>query len=178
MAQIADTITGVAGVGFGTYMGIAGLTLDSQYRNLEPAYLLSGAILVLIGICIPTITKIMNHQYKEEEIQEILTTGAARQPNFTPIRPLSLGVAALMTYPLLITGEDNSKVALALNLALVAGAFNWYSQIASNYFRSQIMTPPSTKKSIYKAVTEYVTKPFHKTTPQPVVGDLQLTQKK
>ena len=41
-------------------------------------------------------------------------------------------------------------------------------RVISDYFRSQIMTPPAEKKSIWKAIGEYVFKPFQIKTPQPI----------
>ena len=169
LVQITDDVTAVAMVGYGVYIGLPELIKDQYLSMCTPSLMMSAAGLS-IGMSYLKCSRIINQWYEEKEVQDILRTGAGRKPSFDSLRPLTLAVATTLsagsifdTHP-----HPNENVYTALNLGLIMIGMLWCTKIASDYFYSQLMTPPSAKKSIWKAVTDYITKPFHKATPQPV----------
>ena len=122
-----------------------------------------------------------NNQLEEQETEEIIRTGASRQPKMYWDRPLLLGISGALIYqsidhlihrdskvPEIFTSlSQNQHNTLGGLILLCLGLYS-LSLGSAIYFRSQIMTPPATKRSIWQAVTDYVTKPFHQAAPLPV----------
>ncbi len=169
LAQIADTGNGISYAGIGVYGLIAGLS-GERYQWM----LLSFAICLPFGVVYHKASQQKNKRKYDEEVNLLVRTGAARTPTMDPERPLQLAVGGFMFglgisalsgyYPTFFSAQGNYLWGM---LSALAGTGH-LSMVSANYFRSQIMIPPSTKKSIWKALADYVTKPFHQAAPQPV----------
>ena len=172
-AYLANIIGNVSFIGYGTYELLLGIEKQSTTGLLD--IVVGGGCLIAGGIFLHG-SKEKFKQKEEQELRHLAYTAASPpKPNFDPSRPVILAIAAEATtvglYYLIATATIDPSLTypsptLIGLIQIAAGTMISFLQI-QRYFEDQLMTPPSTKKSIWKAVTDYVTKPFHKATPQP-----------
>ena len=178
LARIADSTAAMFLSGVGVYHTLRGVHDSSVNR---PINLGLGILITSLGYLIYNSNNQRNKRWEEQEIKEIIRTGAVKQPKMYMHRPVMLAWPGyFITRSLDHLMQRNSKIpefstSLSINqhntlagLTLLALGLYFLSDWSANYFRSQFMTPPSAKKNLWKAVTDYVTKPFSTATPQPV----------
>ncbi len=178
LARIADSTAAMFFSGVGVYHTLRGVHDSSVTSSIR----LGGGILITsLGYLIYNSKKQKNKRWEEEEIKEIIETGAVKQPKMYMHRPVMLTWPGYFIYRSIdhLT-HRNSKISegsfslstiqynTLAGFTLLSMGLYFLSDLSADYFRSQLMTPPSTKKSIWKAVTDYVTKPSYKAAPQPV----------
>ena len=177
LARIADSTAAMFFSGVGVYYTLRGVH-DSSITH--PIYLAGGIFITSLGYFIYNSKNQRNKRAEEEEIKEIVRTGAAKEPEMSMYRPIMLlWPGYFITRSLDHLMQRNSKIpefstSLSINqhntlagLLFLSMGLYFLGDWSADYFRSQIMTPPSIKKSIWITLTNYVTKPFYKALPQP-----------
>ena len=101
------------------------------------------------------------HEAKEHAELELITrTGAGIPPEFGYWRPLTLINSLAMTgmgINMLTSDENKWK---ALGLVVIAASFAFDFTMFAEYFRNQPMTPPKTKKNLWKSLYETLSQPL------------------
>ncbi len=174
LAQVCDTASSIGITGYGVYCFAEFYNFNHTLENLSWLGMAMGAILTVAGYIGYSTSKKYNLRTEETETNEILRTGAVRQPMFTFFRPLySLCISTIVVgsmfkdqVPKMFKGTANEYYQIE-NLITTCFSFWCYGNIGAQYFRSQIMQPPKAKKSVWKALYETVTKPFQKLKPAP-----------
>ena len=100
---------------------------------------------------------------EEIETERLLETGAAKKTTYGPFRPVFLGAASLLGFygyygdPIISESAENFNQLVALD-KLYCVTFSLYvaGETAVNYFRDQLMTPPSKKKKFWKTMYEKI----------------------
>ncbi len=159
MAQVADTATAGSIIGYSVYSFIAAAMTESYSLSVLGASY--GTITGLGGAFFIPYTKKVNTSRRKEELQEIVQTGATKKPYYSALRPLTILASGYLYVMLLLSKPvENENADTALTLGVLAGCAAIMFQITSSYFRSQLMTPPSTKKPFWKTTYEMVRNKF------------------
>ena len=172
LARITDAVSAVAYTGLGFYIGSVG------YLSDNPVVMAFGAIGVTASPFIYRSDIKKNNQKEEKEIAFLERNGAPKQPTFRPIRPICLGIgsyyfawAAKIFYygetEIPETVQNISQYEDMTTLMLGMGGFCVTSNVISNYFKDQIMKPPTKKKSFWKTLYNKATEPF-RPKPEPI----------
>ncbi len=168
LARITYNLADAAYAGFGTYLAVAGI------ENSSPALFFFGGSLVIGSYYVHKLHQANNKRQKSLELQQLITTGAPAQPSFGPKRPLELGFYLFAEYHSLTLAYNNKETFISLSagdesaiyslfgLAIIFGGVGATLWTFGEYFSSQLPRPPSAKKTLWRALAEYVTKPFHK----------------
>src|SRR3989338_11041410 len=147
--QVTDSLSGVAALGVGIYGYISGFALN-EYVAFAPF----GTIFSAGGISLPYLWKKENEISRTREINEIIQQGVARQPLYTWMRPLAIVIGIGTVFEGMHFLMSNDLERRLAGLMILPGAAYWEFLLASSYFYSQIMAPPSTKKHFWKTTYE------------------------
>src|SRR3989338_10069535 len=157
--QVTDSLSGVAGVGFGVCSILLGYNLDKAF--ISSGYMAMGVALAGLGICIPYLSEKADNYYRKQEVREIIQSGATQQPSFIWTRPLAIAVGIGVAWiGMDFLEESKGMETRLLGLMMLPGAAHLEFSSASSYFRSQIMTPPSTTKPFWRTTYERIKNKF------------------
>lgn len=143
-----------------------------EAKSIFPHGILGIAAITLAGLGFYAYNTIIPQQRRKDEVKEFLLTGAVYQPQFSSRRPTVLGLAGtsflcgtiIETYYKTLVSLPTDHLMAIASFLIGAGLS---THVAGEYFESQLPRPPSTaKKSLWQALADYVSKPFHKE-PQP-----------
>ncbi len=160
-------------LGGGMYMAIANYSTGNFVRGS-----LSLVSFAAMGVSIDILSKYLHNQWRKNETEELTNTGATREPTFTSVRPAMLSIPPVL-YGLGISmaagnnflGDEqfyNEQYRAAATLGCLMAGTMGVGFVATWYFDDQMMTPPSLKKSLWKALWSYVTRPFSTAAQKPV----------
>ncbi len=165
LVTVTDNISNITLLGGGVYFGMYGAITKSSVLTTI------GAVATVVAPIHYSFCKSKNQREEDKELEQIIKTGAVREPVYEPLRPLRLiGWSNLLPVgaATLFFSERPSQFTFLIGASCMLIGLTHIINVASDYFRSQIMTPPAAKKNLWKAVTDYITKPFHNAAPQPV----------
>ena len=166
LARMMDTAAATSLIGWGGYQSLYS-RFDNNYVNIA-IYLGTGVLLVGIGYSRYKNSRNENEWLEKQELDELTRAGAAKSPIYDPLRPLTLiGGVILVSGGIDIIGHNDTDNGLVVGLMAMMGGLYAQFITCSNYFRSQIMTPPSKKKSIWKTAYQTVGGWF-KSNPKPI----------
>ncbi len=179
LATITDRAFAAVSVGASVYAGIEG----AYYPVASSDQIIAMAVsLMWLGAgYLEHQNAKKNKKLEKSELSEIVRTGAILQPQFSSSRPVTLCIDLLVCgggiYGLLgglqpaheIVGGPQ-EYSLLIGLSLIATGATFLFKTSSDYFRSQLMTPPKAKKSLWNAAHESVASlgKYFKPAPKPV----------
>lgn len=177
-----------------SYLGIGIFASEIGMQTYNPQHFLMAIVGIVGGITMSYGFNQKNKLSREKEINSFLKKGATYKPYFDSFRPtaLTIGVTGIGVFlsrysslynypPLQKKGISTNNEILAYSLIGIAGCFCLIAMQISNYFRTQLPTPPTKKKNLWKIVSDYVTKPFRslgeKPVEAPTINNYQLAEK-
>ncbi len=143
--QITDSLSGVAVLGLGIYNILLGYNLDDRF--IQSGYIASGVIYSAGGISLHYFSKKVNETCRKREVKKIIQNRATQQPSFTSARPFGIAMGMGLVFngiDFLISNDFKTRL---IGLIMLPGGAYWEFSMASSYFRSQLLTPPSIKRS-------------------------------
>ncbi len=155
LAVLASDVANFSFGLMGAYIGYHGI------REKFPANVIAGALLIPLGLFNHFYDRRRAERLRDKEFATVLKKGCSSEPQFSAERPVLSGMAAYAFYSG-VNGLYRGNYPL-IGISLLAGSVYMAAHIGYRYFLSQIPKPPSTaKKSLWQALADYVTKPFHK----------------
>ena len=180
LARICDGAAALSLGGMGTYSALQSF-IDPSTR--APLNLTLGFAEVTFAYFLYNHTRRKNYKLEIQELQNIIETGASYPPRFFWFRPLYVfgtsgyflrgGVNQLMNCdsiaPSFFTFLTPREYNTLWGLSTLCMAAVILGEGCSAYFRSQIMTPPTSKKSFWKPLYEGIAEKLKlKELPEPV----------
>ncbi len=177
LADRALKIADGALVGFGTYVAISGSYATGSMHYAVPTL---GATLIGSALLMECIGSHVFQKERRREQKLLLQTGASEEPTFSPLRPVGLvsgsallGWGASLFYvPVAVPKHFQNMSPELYNtmggmLSILVGTY-FSSLTAMSYFQDQLPRPSAAaKKSLWEAITGYITNPFSKKIPAP-----------
>lgn len=155
LARMTLSIAEVSTLGVGVYLGIGGMISDA------PLAIALGSSLTVSSLFSYHLSKENLNQAEKVETEFLRSKAAPQQPQFSAFRPLKVGVGMyLLTRASFIfyestdffsTNNENNSLGGIITSLLSSMIL---SNVASSYFRDQIMTPPTKKKPFWKTMYE------------------------
>lgn len=153
LACLAEKGSGIAFSGSGIYNLL--YTLETaKYHSIDKAvpYIFMSSLQILSGIFIYHYANESYKKSEEEEVKSIIKTGFPASPELSPSRglqsillPFEFGAIPLVFYA---GGIQNNIQKFVLSLSAFVGLFVGF-RLAVDYFSSQVMNPPKTKKNVF-----------------------------
>ncbi len=151
LTNVMETAASGLMMGYGTYLVTAATMANSFSRGIGYAFLGTGT--GLLGIIFGSLSRRRNENGRTKELQKLLQTGAASKPHYNALRPLALfGFTYVATWGLLSNQIKNENLNRVFDFAFITGELGFIFFTAASYFKDQIMTPPSAKKSFLKTL--------------------------
>ncbi|MDP3734139.1 MAG: hypothetical protein Q8R37_02830 [Nanoarchaeota archaeon] len=166
LARATKSLANVTYGGTGFYLSLLGYNNLENNSNSYLAMLMGVGLTIAAPLMQKNDMKVYN-QFEERETAIIKETGAALQPTFESYRPKLLFFAGSIAIGSVLNYNDTSMLESLFettkqnaNLVTLIGgiySFSLSSMVSAHYFLQQILTPPATKKSLFRTVYEKMT---------------------
>ncbi|GEM_PF-2555176 len=154
LAQKVDTISAACYSGCGIY----GLIADFLKEKTPLSYTFDIACIIL-GPYFHKIKTEHNKKDEKKEIQRLINTNAPYEPTFNAFRSITLLIGLTwLGCSIYSFHESQTDIDTALSLSGEMASTYFSLNTISDYFRSQIFTPPSKKKDFWKNIYQKLTR--------------------
>ncbi len=173
LATMCGKAYGTCLVGYGTYFT---LNCFNDGSLMKWVGITAGVACSILGVYISNSASKRNKKLEQAET-ELAIYGVVRKPEFGTRRPLDLlmdtTLASIITFSSYFgslpkqygeTIEEYRILGVAMGVTFFGSSL---CRISSDYFSSQLPKPPKTKKSVWQALYEPITKYFRKAVPLP-----------